>query len=176
MYSLWLEYLVSIKVTAKTYNYLPYNCSLCSFRVNDFVTTNPDKESPTTHFCGLYLNWRLLPLEYTTTIYLYFGGLLRNIRYTQYRCLQPWMVILHICDLYLNLLQFFSLRNMKNMTQVNNNNISKNRENAFYPFYSTAVSRQFVSIFCAVKIIFQIKIVQEYLSTTCPVQKLIVKC
>ena len=76
------------------------------------------------------------------------------------------MVILHICDLYLNLLQFFSLRDMKNMTQINNNNISKNRENAFYPFYSTAVSRQFVSIFCAVKIIFQIRIAQEYLSTT----------
>ena len=65
---------------------------------------------------------------------------------------------------------------MKNMTQINNNNISKNRENAFYPFYSTAVSRQFVSIFCAVKIIFQIRIAQEYLSTTCPVQTLIVKC
>ena len=71
------------------------------------------------------------------------------------------MVILHICDLYLNLLQFFSLRNMKNMTQINNNNISKNRENAFYPFYSTAVSRQFVSIFCAVKIIFKIRIAQD---------------
>ena len=86
------------------------------------------------------------------------------------------MVILQICDLYINLLQFLSLRSKKNITQTNNNNISKNRENAFYPFYSTAVSRQFVSIFCAVKIIFQIKIVQEYLSTTCPVQKLIVKC
>ena len=42
MHLLSLEYLVSIKVTRKTYKYLPYNSknSLYSFRVNDFVTTS----------------------------------------------------------------------------------------------------------------------------------------
>ena len=53
MYSPWLEYLVSIEVTSKTYSYLPYNCinSLCSLRVNDFVTAN--LESPAIYLCGL---------------------------------------------------------------------------------------------------------------------------
>ena len=74
MYSPWLEYLVSIEVTFKTYSYLPYNCinSLCSLRVNDFVTAN--LESPAIYLCGLYQNRRLFLTEYTTTICLYLGG------------------------------------------------------------------------------------------------------
>ena len=139
MYQLSLEYLVSIKVTTKTYKYLPYNSknSLYSFRVNDFVTTSS------------FVRFILA------------------------------IISIRIYHLYFPLILKYDVLNahFSTMTKTNNNSINQNRETLCISFKKCiyqSVSRQLVSIFSAVKIIIQIRTVQEYMSSTCPFQALIV--